>query len=304
MNLASAALVSALVFAPFGPVSSHLKDESPWFGFDASQGPVLTLVRAQVVSKASCTAWSQALTEVPPGWTPLETSPIKQTWAGWSKKDIDGIQACDDFPCKVKLDQAEVGEMKKAPKEQRIDRYLDLVMKRIEEYRKTETRREYEVSGAPVDPWANLEKHGYQGSLARPDRPLLFSRVFDFSSDERVQPLHQILDRRVARKSDGSNAEVWVRDAYTDHYFDSWGEWDDFVCDPKTGDAVVVLVLQGEMDFLKKTDILSRGYASKYRELFEDNGKKYLNARFERVKKAATGQPALNPGQKGPADTK
>jgi hypothetical protein len=293
MGLGSVVAIAGLVITPFGDVSHLLQAEKPWYGFEP-QGPVLNLVRLQKTPVKSCKAWSDALVAVPEtGFTPVSvsdpSSTVKNLQASWeplSEKDLKAIKSCDEFPCKVKLNEPETTEMKKAKEPDRVGKFFSIVGSRLESYSKTQVRKGYEYPGEPVDPWKTLEERGFKTTLPRPEKPDLYARKLNFAPNKMLT-MHQVLDRRVARSPQDTEAVVWVRDAYTDHYFDSWGEWSMISCDPSTHEAVVIQALLSEMDLLKSKGLFARAAFGKFRSAFKDNGKVFLDQQFDQLKKAA-----------------
>jgi hypothetical protein len=296
MGLASIAALTGLVLNPFGAAPEVLQSGKPWFAFDA-QGPVLQLVRVQKLPEKNCSAWVEAATSVPGDeLIPLHPSDsaevLYRDWQPWTEKDLDPIKECDDFPCKVKLDSAEVEAMKKTPEDERVMKFHSLVLDRTQRYIKSQARKGYEFPGDPVDPWALFEKRGFKPGVSRPSTPVLYARKLNFAPDKMLT-MHQVLDRRVGKilpagaASTQYDAVSWTRDVYTDHYFDSWGEWSSIQCDSSLGEVVVVESLLSEMDLLKSKSIFAHAAFGKYRSAFEENGKVFLNGQFERLKKLA-----------------
>jgi len=106
-------------------------------------------------------------------------------------------------------------------------------------------------------------------------------RRLDFGPGK-MRPVRQVLDRRFASSPD--EAVVWLRDAYSAHYFDSWGEWIDLSCDPKSRSLVLVQVLLVELDLMKDTDIFSKLGRGKMKSAVEENGSHYLDQTFQKIK--------------------
>ncbi len=300
-TVAAATLISHLFLAPFGAVSDHLREDKPWIAFHAD-GPVLSLVRVQKAAAPRCEPWLEAMVAVPTprflAWSPADgqagssAAPFKAWEPSWTGDSIKAVRECDDFPCDVKLDRAEVEAMKKAGakdgakdrKDARLPQYLQLIAARTEHYRKTQERPEYEFPGAITDPFQWFDAHGFKSELTRPATPTLFLGLLDLGPGKFL-PLHQTLDRRVAQGAD--QATVWLRDSYTDHYFDSWGEWDTVVCDPDSHEVSVVQAVVAEMDFLKKTNLFARSMAGRYRSAFEEYGTRFLNDQYGRIRDLA-----------------
>jgi hypothetical protein len=223
-----------------------------------------------------------------PAGSPENADALRRSWTPWSEKDLEAIQDCDDFPCKVKLDQAEVDSMKKSSKEDRVLKFHSLVLERVGRYLKTQARKAYEIPGDPVDPWKLFEERGFKISASRPEAPVIYVRKLNFAPDKMLT-IHQVLDRRVARTTGATSSEAvaWTRDVYTDHYFDSWGEWSSIHCNASSGELVAIQSLLTEMDLLKSKSIFAHAVFGKYRSAFEEHGKIYLDGQFERLKKAA-----------------
>lgn len=302
MGLGSFAALTGLLLNPFNSAPDFLQAGKPWFAFDA-QGPVLQLVRVQKVPTKDCKAWTDALTSVPGDeLVPIRPGDnvenLKHDWEPWTAKDLEPINECDEFPCKVKLNASEVESMEKTPVKERVLKFHLLVLERVNRYIKTQARKAYEIPGDPIDPWKFFEARGFKSPVARPATPTLYVRKLNFAPDKMLT-IHQVLDRRVAKteshpskgssskgSSSGSEeAVVWTRDVYTDHYFDSWGEWGSVHCDASQGEVVVVQSLLSEMDLLKSKSIFARAAFGRYRSAYEDNGKVYLDGQFDRLKK-------------------
>ncbi len=235
LNAVSAA--TGLFLLPFGGVGELVQTQNPWLGFE-SNGPVLWVVRAQEMKSESCEKWIQALQAEVPG-TALDSSKsqaswrkARKAWEPWSSQDLKSIVDCDSFPCEVKLNRFETAQIKSSKSDQRLETFLELGMRRSLEYEITQKRKEYEFPGNPVDPWALLETHGFVSRVPRPKGSLFFLRKMDFAPGK-IRTIRQILDRRMVKDPSGLEATVWIRDAYTDHYFDSWGEWSQVSCDKR-----------------------------------------------------------------------
>lgn len=298
---AVAAAIASLTLGPFGHLSQVMPDDKIFYGFDP-QNAVLTLVRAQKIEipkcdgshPCSCQRFSDALISQPLGLTPQVDGDFK-AWEPWKGDDLDKVKDCDHFGCDVKLDEKEAKAMKSTPEKDRLAEYLSLIDARVKNYKKTEARNEYEFPGAPVDPWRILGKI-FSGPALPPISPnSIFLRILDFSPGK-IQKMHQVVDRRSAVVSlgeDASDTAVWLRDAYTDHYFDSWGEYTEVICDGKEGELLVLSSLLGEMDMLKKTGFIAALTRPKLRNAFLENGKVFLNTAFEKLKARAAELPEI-----------
>lgn len=280
---ARAAAAASLALASFGDVPAQLEKRNPWRGFHAAD-PVLLSVRAQKLSGASCRAWLEALAGRKEG-ARLGARPDLKAWAEaarqwepWSERELEEIRDCEDLPCDIKLDAKEVERMNAAPEAARLGTFLKLVEERASRYSLTQERKEYEFKGDPMDPWIVFEKEGLKTALPRPARPDLWARKVRLDA-EKAKTIHQILDRRVSVSEAGDEAVSWIRDAYTDHFFDGWGEWEQVRCE---GGAVrVVQAVSLEFDLLKKTDLISKLMRGKMRSGVEDQAEKYLDRRFQ-----------------------
>lgn len=297
MALDSLAAIASLVLVPLGmapeALPGALKLGQAHYHFDY-EGPVLRLVRVERMDRAqaSCVNWVDALVSSPDKeWQPiLENAelPLKTAWEPWDANDLEAVEKCDDFPCKVKFDEKEVGLMKEAGKEKRLSEFYHLVQARALNYLKTGLRPAYESQGTPVDLWKTMDDEGFRSNLTRPQAPSLLIRKLNFDPD-RMLTLHMILDRRAAKQTTGdlSEAAVWVRDSYIDHYFDGWSEGSLLVCDQKSGEVLFVQLLISEMDLLKNRGFFVHAIFPKYRGAFESNGKVYLDREFARIEKTA-----------------
>jgi hypothetical protein len=294
--LLSALAAGGIVLSPFGSIAEKTAGPEAWHGFHAD-GPVLTLVRAQSVGDAACDGWFAALGGQPDGVEFVAGAgeggwgAAFRAWEPWIDEDREAIRECDELPCDVKLDGTETAAMAAVADDARHERFLGLVRGRLERYARTQERREYEFKGDPIDPWSWLETRGFPNPQAgKPAAPSWVSRRLDFAPG-RMRAVRQILDRRVAlpppprkpaRAATGPlTADLWVRDVYTAHYFDGWGERVHLSCDPAARRLLAVHALVLEFDLLKKTDLISRLARPRMRHAIEENGRKYLDRAFE-----------------------
>lgn len=285
----------ALTFKFFGPVPDLLKQHNPWSGL-RDEAPVLVVLRAQKAELAAtpptnCADWVEALKKDQlgqpiSGLSEQEWSQAVKSWGPWKRDDIEAIDQCEKLPCKVKLNAAETAQMAAVLPTYRQKRFFELIRARAQNYLKSEARTEYEFAGAPVDPWKRLEELGLRSPLAMPPQPKLTLRRIDFFPGK-LQTIHQVLDHRLAVAQDRRRATLWRRDVYTDHYFDSWGEWADVNCGGD-GSVTVTQGLLVELDLMKKTDLVSKFMRSNMRDAVDDNGERYLSQGFERLKLRAS----------------
>jgi hypothetical protein len=290
----------AITFKFFGPVPELIQEVNPWTGL-RDDAPVITLLRAQKVplagpASASCASWVAALGEdrlVPAvsGKSGKDWAQAVKQWGPWKPDDAESIDQCAKFPCGVKFDARETAQMAAVPPAERREKFFSLTLARVQRYLRTGERKEYEFAGDPVDPWKRLEELGLKSPLPLPSKPALSIRRVDFLPG-RVQTLHQVVDQRFAMASDRQEATLWRRDVYTDHYFDSWGEWTDVSC--ASGSVTVVQGLLVEVDLMKKNDLVSKLSRSRLRSAIEDSGLLYLTKGFERLRQRAStaGSPA------------
>ncbi len=281
-----------LLLIPFGNVTDLVKKENPWHGFEAKD-PVLTVVRAEQISQpqmGKCESWLDALKNIPTGVlieSPEESTSWKAAfahWEPWNEDDLDAIISCAKAPCKVKLNSAEAGKLKEVTESKRFERFLSLVEARALNYRRTLARPEYEFRGALSDPWALFEGQGFKSPLKKPDEVSLWVSRLDLAPKKmRVQ--RQLFDRRIALAN--HHATLWIRDAYTDHYFDGWGEWIDITCDPTLNQVLIVQALIVEFDLLKATDLISLLSKGRMRSVVEEQGGKYLDNQAAQLRLAA-----------------
>jgi hypothetical protein len=293
------ALASAIVIHPDGKLSTLLDKSNPWRGYQTSNA-ILAAIRASRVHVENCAPWTHALINdsrsVRLGMP--QSASKKDHWSTWfplEKDEIEAIEECHEQPCDIKLNDAEVAQMASTPKDKRIEKFLSEVQKRGEAYEKNGVRSGYEYKGAISDPWAEFKKLGLTSGLPLPGKPSLGLRKLDFHND-RARPIRQLVDRRAAitakapsktGKAKSEEATIWIRDVYSNHYFDSWGEWGDIQCDPDRHEVTATLAVVLEFDVLKNTGILSsisRGSAkSSMRGLMND----YLDQWWSGLKKTA-----------------
>lgn len=283
--IASAWAASTWALSPFGSVPELVRDRNPWHGFDAD-GPVLTVVRIQEFQTDSCESWIRALLSDLPGAEGSLKPGSFSDWTPWSAQDLDSVVSCKKFPCEVKLNSAETSQLAKKSDKDRLKEFQSLILTRISHYMKTEERKSSEFPGDPIHPWKHFEKLGFASSQKRPKAPVLYLRKLDFAP-RKTRVLRQILDRRSASSGklpSEREATVWLRDVYTDHYFDSWGEWTHLKCKGASGkEVLLVQSLVVELDLLKKTDLYSRMMRGKMRSVIRENGSHYLNSAYERL---------------------
>jgi hypothetical protein len=289
-NFWSVAVASALVLTPYGNINSVLEKKNPFHGFQ-SDDPVLSGVRIERETTTDCSVWVRAFINntrsIKMG---RPTSFVNETqWSAWlpiEKNEKEAIEECHEEPCSVKLNEAEVKLMADTPDAQRFQKYLGLVIDRADAYVKNQTRSSYEYAGGITDPWKYFDQNGYKSELAMPASASLGLRTLDFHNS-RARPIRQMVDRRLAIAPDFSKATIWVRDIYTNHYFDSWGEWGNITCEPSQHQVTVTLAVNVEFDVLKNTGLfasISRGSA---RSSMQSTTEEYLDTWWEQIKASA-----------------
>lgn len=282
----AAAAAAALVLTPFGGADALLKSANPWHGF-AGRDATLTVARLEKVERApACAAWLSSLDRTADGADigsisgPFDWPLAWKAWSPWSVRDRSGVTDCDDFPCKVKFNHAETQAMAAAGEKARLERFESLVAARTARFLKAGAE-EFEFPGKPIDPWAVLDRDGF--SYPEPTRPAalgrLRARAFNLSPGK-MATLHQILETRTAKVP--GRAALWTRAAYSDHYFDAWGEFLGVEC-VNDGSARILQTLVVEFDLMKKNDIFSKIARGRMRDAIEENGASYLDRIREKL---------------------
>jgi hypothetical protein len=295
--LRALAAVTGLILLPFGAVQQRLAEENPWRG-NADDASIMVLVRAERSAQGACRPWLRAVSEeglgtrIEPEDSHQQWLAAFQSWQPWDRNDLETVSDCDDFPCAVKLNRPETRAMAAAAEESRLGRFEELIRSRVQRY-EASGPEEYEFEEGPKDPWAYLDENGYRPlELKRPPRGTLWARKFNLDPG-RMRTLHQILEARFA--SSATEAARWTRAAYTDHYFEAWGEWTELKCGEKGQGFTLVQALIVDFDLLKKKDLLSRVARGKMRSEIRENGQKYLDQASARLRLAATAPPSPSP---------
>jgi len=280
------ATVPQVLISSITALGLHLSDGRPVEKFIESD-PALILLRTERRSFSSAAECAEKLKKLGsadlgdalPEAAAERPEALDRAWSPWTDAD-DAVRDCDDFPCKVKLAEAEVKAMKETPEDGRRTKFESLALARAERYEKDGTRSEYEFPGDPLDPWAWLKVKKVDPALD----PLKSSRILQArrlsfspaSAPERLRPIRQILDLR--RATGKHLAGYSARDAYTAHYFDAWGEWFWAECVDAGKDMQILQGLFVEFDLLKKNDLLSKISRPRMRREIRENGEKYLEA--------------------------
>ena len=202
-------------------------------------------------------------------------------FAGWDdfKDDLDAVEGCDEFPCKIKFNEPESLAIAAKPKAGRLAETLNQVDGRVAEYAKTSRRRGYDLPEDAIDPWKEFAAHGHvlPPAFAK-SKPSYFARKLKFGEGN-YRPLRQIFDERTFAEK-GRLVRI-ARDVYTAHYFDGWGEWLEARCS-KDGKTLYLLQdLLMEFDLLKNTDFFSRIARPKMRQGVDQESLRYQKAQSD-----------------------
>lgn len=232
-----------------------------------TDGPMLRSIRVSkraIPTSETCASQLKRIQDHPIGlpFAPFEAN----RFAGWGewKDDLDVVEGCGEFPCKIKFDESETLAIAAKPKESRLAETLKQVEGRVLDYSKTFRRKGYDLPEDAVDPWKTFTSHGH---VLPPEllkaKPAFFARKLKFGDGD-YHPIRQIFDERTLVTKD--RLVRISRDVYTAHYFDGWGEWLEARCS-KDGKTLFLLQdLLMEFDLLKNTDFFSRIARPKMRQ--------------------------------------
>ncbi len=199
-------------------------------------------------------------------------------WDNW-EDDLDAVEKCGGFPCKVKFNEPESLAVAAKPKEGRLAEVLNQVEGRIRAYEKTSHRGGYDLPEDPVDPWKLFVTNGHEIPAAvLKMKPTFFARKLKFGEGS-YRPLRQIFDERTFEEK-GRFLRI-ARDIYTAHYFDGWGEWLEARCAPDGKTVYLLQDLLMEFDLLKNTDLFSRIARPKMRQGVEQESLKVQQAQAD-----------------------
>lgn len=205
-------------------------------------------------------------------------------WDGW-EDDLDAVEGCDGFPCKIKFNEVETLAINARPREGRLAETLKQVEARVAEYAKTFRRKGYDLPEDALDPWKTFVAHGHVLPHGfEKSKPSFFARKLKFGEGN-YRPLRQIFDERLFLSKD--RFVRIARDVYTAHYFDGWGEWLEARC-AKDGKSILLLQdLLMEFDLLKNTDFFSRIARPKMRQGVDQESLRYQKSQAERILRKA-----------------
>ena len=201
-------------------------------------------------------------------------------WEGFSD-DLEAVEGCDGFPCKVKFNEPESLAIAAKTKSGRLAETLKQVEGRMREYARTARRKGYDLPEDPIDPWKEFVSYGHVlPRTLQKAKPTFFARKLKFGEGN-YRPLRQIFDERTFVEK-GRLVRV-ARDVYTAHYFDGWGEWLEARCS-KDGKTLFLLQdLLMEFDLLKNTDLLSRIARPKMRQGVDQESLRYQKEQAARL---------------------
>ncbi len=199
------------------------------------------------------------------GCDPQRRNLVASPWGEWSDNERSAVVDCTSAPCKVKLDAKEAAALAAVEAPARPKRYLELVESRVKRFTLGQIDR-YEFDEKPRDLAALLAERGF--AMTKPTRTEE-RRKYGFLQRDDVFPIRQVLlvatQGAVTRKTA----------AYTDHYFESWVEWQEWDCSDK-GRATLLLILGVELDLLKKNDLFSRLARGSMRSAVESGAREFL----------------------------
>jgi len=276
----------AMILVPFGPLENLLQEKSRYRGFHA-EDPVLKVIDIQknkFENLAACQIEMKKLKLYHPGVPPER---MTQAFFPWTTEDTEAVEKCASFPCDIKLNAKENARVAALPAEKRRSEWEKVIGDRMALYLSNGTRQSYLYPGDPMDPWHTFTQMGLSVPELKQGKPNLLVRRLKFSAGK-MRPLRQVLDLRSEVTT--HSVKVWVRDVYTDHYFDSWGEWHQADCE-KDGTLTLIQSLVVDFDLLRKTDIISSLAKGKMRSAIEKGGHQYLSEILEKLKMKSIKKP-------------
>lgn len=248
-----------------------------------SDGPMLRSIRVSKRVLKTGETCEQAIAKIrvnPIGDSFVFGQPDRfKGWDGW-EDDIDAVEKCGGFPCKIKFNEPESLAIAAKPKEERLKEVLNQVEGRIRAYEKSAHRGGYDLPEDPVDPWKHFVSLGNEIPPAiLKMKPSFFARKLRFGEGS-YRPLRQVFDERTFEEK-GRIVRI-ARDTYTSHYFDGWGEWLEARCSSNGKELFILQDLLMEFDLLKNTDLFSRIARPKMRQGVEQESLKYQKVQTER----------------------
>jgi len=221
--------------------------------------------RAIEVSGAGCPAdWRFFLRQ----WEDLRKSSPEYGWTPRKASELKHLTQCQATPCFVKLAPEEGSQMGQVEMASRLDRWESLVNRRVSEYRTHGRRLSYEKASSRFEPWKLLRGMGLKGvptCSSSEDRcvwsidPHQVEKWTLTPQDEK--PIRQVLDHRTWEDQGLEVRGTVTRDIYSEHYFESWGEWVQWEC--VKGQLQMKVWIVWEVDLLAKNDFFVRMARSK-----------------------------------------
>lgn len=281
-----------MMLTPFGGVEKLVSTQEAYQGFH-DDGPILSLIRIdlrEILDAKECLKLEKAIRAYSLGenvHAEIGKRGLQSGWAPWTRVEDESIEECERFPCAVKVTEPEVLQIRSThPATERKAKYLELISDRIKRYLKSGVRGPRDRGGEPADPWELFERHGFRSPLSMPQNGTLWLRKVELIPG-RARDIRQVIDRRFASKLETrtgiTESTIWLRDIYSNHYFDSWGEWIHLSCDPGRKAALLIQGMMLEFDLLKKKDLLSRMARPKMRSGVKESGWKYLRERSRKL---------------------
>jgi hypothetical protein len=250
-------LTTTSPFHPFQIEINQLTESSPvWTSF-IEEDPVLAVFRVEKIYLKACMPRAFEV-----GARSESSLDARRVWEPFTADERKQVEACDRFPCKVKLNEKEVAALQATPQESRFKRYGELVDARVQEAQTSRIRNGYERKEAALDGWEWLRKKRDFRLPYGSEKRELVGRRLGLAKKSGYAEVRQIFEQ--VKWSGPGRSHLWIQDLYTDHYFDSWSEEVDFLC---TGadEGVLTQTVVIELDLLKNTDFLSRMMKGKIR---------------------------------------
>ena len=252
--------------APFSsPFQAKLGADERWTGY-AEADPLLAVYSVTRITfpKKNCNAAIAPLA----GQT-IGSPAGLASWGEYPEKELETIVGCTSFPCKVKLNAAEVAKLAPEPKANRKAKYLALVEARAHESMKTGKRLGYERPEPAADGWAFIRANADFHLEAPTTAGELTGRRLDLAKKMGgYLEVRELLDERTLTTP--TRFHRWMQDVYTDHYFDGWSEEIDFFC-ASEGEGIFTQTAVVEIDLLKNDDFFSKMMKPKLRHGVREN---------------------------------
>lgn len=204
-------------------------------------------------------------------------------WKGWYPwdDDIDAVENCSEFPCKIKFNEPETVAIAAKPKKGRLEEVQRQIENRMKGYEKNSRRRGYDLPEDAIDPWKIFVERGHEMPKGfEKTKPKFFLRKLRFGEGS-YRPVRQVFDERTFEEK---NRLVRIaRDVYTAHYFDGWGEWLEVRCFPEKKEIHLLQDILMEFDLLKNTDFFSVIARPKMRMAVDQESLKYQKTQARKL---------------------